>query len=198
MKSALELALEKLRRLEAQTTPEEREASRREYYFSQGQSLGRRYLEDPFLTQEKVEGEVERLPAERRELVWQGFWYAVLQALRLEEACQRAEALLTTWGGEAGEALLARYHALAAALREEEEKAFADCVAHFRTQERLRRLEAAGLRVDYPTVARQSRTWQQRRDALRADHDAQLAEAKAAFWQVRFGTDYPSNGKKAC
>lgn len=194
MKSALELAMEKMRRLDKEMTPEEKEAGRRRHYIEQGNTLAHNHLKNRSSTLEKVEAEVQQLPEGCRELTWQGFWQAILAALQFEAASERAEAAVVCLGGEEGEALIERLHHLCTVLQQREADVFASCVAHFECHERLQRLAAAGIQVDYSSVARQSRYWREQQADLLASQTAALEKEKASLWGTLFDNDYSSMG----
>ncbi|MBI2876673.1 MAG: hypothetical protein HYY20_07310 [Candidatus Tectomicrobia bacterium] len=198
MKSALELAMERMRRLDEEMSPEEKETERRQHYLSQGETLASQHLKDRPFTRKRVESEVQRFPAERHSLVWQGFWQGILAALQIEAPSERAEDVVADWGKEPGQELVQHLHQLRTTLQPQEAQAFVDCMAHFEGQARLQRLAAAGIQVDYPAVARQSRRWHEQQAALRASITAALEEAKASFWGTLFDSAYPNMGKKKC
>ena len=195
MKSAVELAMEKMRRLDKEMAPEEKEAGRQQHYTTQGETLANRYLKNRSFTLEKVETSIQTFPEDRRETAWQGFWYAVLSLLRVDTPSERAEDAVACCGGEMGRAVIKRLHHLRTVSQQQEAESFASCVAHFEGHARLQRLAAAGIQVDYDTVTRQSRYWQEQKVSLSASQTVVLEEAKASFWGKLFDSVYPSMGK---
>jgi hypothetical protein len=198
MKSALELAMEKMQRLNEKMTSEEKEASRHQHYMNQGETLANSHINERSFSLEKVEADIQRIAEEHRELVWQGFWKTILATLQIDTPSGRVESAVARQGGEKGRELIEDLHQLRALLQKQGADDFAACVAYFEGHARLKKLAATGLRIDYLTVARQSRRLHEQQSASLASQAAALEKAKTSFRSTLFYSTYPNIGKNRC